>query len=362
MILPPQFQIRGMHTAIRDREVNRSDLSFTAIASFVSSSSTVSVTCPSTRKWCWRDQRPIQGRGVCNKLCGVSIIRSGEAMENALRACCKGSRSANCSSSVETRMACSCGKEARIHPRCHNQGSGRGHYESFRTTSPIDTCSARPNLSHERQRRRHRFASSAAFKRRRFSLTVMASAGVHHCTAIPANEGDHVRGRRRSRATIIRFFRASVNSAIVTLARRFHPSSSCNPERLNMAVIRGRRRQPCNCTQIFFYTLTTLSYSYNNHSIDHVFAFLFRDDSNSGGFRNSPSRFFARLLRERRHLFVVHVRILGPPRPLQRLLLTLLLFNRAYRLYLRIRASARPPSHAVEAPAARRAVVQLSVN
>ena len=24
-----------------------------------------------------------------NKLCGVSIIRSGESMENALRACCK---------------------------------------------------------------------------------------------------------------------------------------------------------------------------------------------------------------------------------------------------------------------------------
>ncbi|PNX80649.1 uridine kinase-like protein 5-like, partial [Trifolium pratense] len=26
----------------------------------------------------------------CSRLCGVSIIRSGESMENALRACCKG--------------------------------------------------------------------------------------------------------------------------------------------------------------------------------------------------------------------------------------------------------------------------------
>ena len=30
------------------------------------------------------------GVGYCKGLCGVSIIRSGEAMENALRDCCKG--------------------------------------------------------------------------------------------------------------------------------------------------------------------------------------------------------------------------------------------------------------------------------
>lgn len=30
------------------------------------------------------------GVGFCEGLCGVSIIRSGEAMENALRDCCKG--------------------------------------------------------------------------------------------------------------------------------------------------------------------------------------------------------------------------------------------------------------------------------
>jgi uridine kinase len=30
------------------------------------------------------------GVDFCKQLCGVSIIRSGESMENALRACCKG--------------------------------------------------------------------------------------------------------------------------------------------------------------------------------------------------------------------------------------------------------------------------------
>uniref|UniRef100_A0A453L7X8 uracil phosphoribosyltransferase n=1 Tax=Aegilops tauschii subsp. strangulata TaxID=200361 RepID=A0A453L7X8_AEGTS len=30
------------------------------------------------------------GVDFCKKLCGVSIVRSGESMENALRACCKG--------------------------------------------------------------------------------------------------------------------------------------------------------------------------------------------------------------------------------------------------------------------------------
>ena len=33
---------------------------------------------------------PYVGVDFAKKLCGVSTIRSGEAMENALRACCKG--------------------------------------------------------------------------------------------------------------------------------------------------------------------------------------------------------------------------------------------------------------------------------
>ena len=33
---------------------------------------------------------PYTGVDFAKKLCGVSIIRSGESMENALRACCKG--------------------------------------------------------------------------------------------------------------------------------------------------------------------------------------------------------------------------------------------------------------------------------
>jgi len=34
--------------------------------------------------------RQYVGVDFAKKLCGVSIIRSGESMENALRACCKG--------------------------------------------------------------------------------------------------------------------------------------------------------------------------------------------------------------------------------------------------------------------------------
>ena len=33
---------------------------------------------------------PYVGVDFAKRLCGVSIIRSGESMENALRACCKG--------------------------------------------------------------------------------------------------------------------------------------------------------------------------------------------------------------------------------------------------------------------------------
>lgn len=91
VVLPPQFQIRGMHTIIRDRRVNRSDFVFYSdriIRLVVEHGlghlpfSEQVVLTPTGDQY--------KGVTFCSKLCGVSIIRSGEAMENALRACCKG--------------------------------------------------------------------------------------------------------------------------------------------------------------------------------------------------------------------------------------------------------------------------------
>ena len=91
VVLPPQFQIRGMHTIIRDRHVNRSDFVFYSdrIIRLVVEHGLGHlpfnehiVTTPTGDQY--------KGVTFCSKLCGVSIIRSGEAMENALRACCKG--------------------------------------------------------------------------------------------------------------------------------------------------------------------------------------------------------------------------------------------------------------------------------
>ena len=91
VVLPPQFQIRGMHTIIRDRRVNRSDFVF------YSDRIIRLVVEHGLGHLPFREQVVLtptgdQYKGVtfCSKLCGVSIIRSGEAMENALRACCKG--------------------------------------------------------------------------------------------------------------------------------------------------------------------------------------------------------------------------------------------------------------------------------
>ena len=90
VVLPPQFQIRGMHTIIRDRRVNRSDFVFYSdriIRLVVEHGlghlpfSEQVVLTPTGDQY--------KGVTFCSKLCGVSIIRSGEAMENALRACCK---------------------------------------------------------------------------------------------------------------------------------------------------------------------------------------------------------------------------------------------------------------------------------
>ena len=91
VVLPPQFQIRGMHTIIRGRRVKRSDFVFYSdriIRLVVEHGlghlpfSEQVVLTPTGDQY--------KGVTFCSKLCGVSIIRSGEAMENALRACCKG--------------------------------------------------------------------------------------------------------------------------------------------------------------------------------------------------------------------------------------------------------------------------------
>lgn len=90
-ILPSTMQTRGMHTVIRDVSTCREDFVFyadrlcrlaieAALAALPFSEKTV--TTPTGDQY--------TGVGWCTKLCGVSIIRSGEAMENALRACCAG--------------------------------------------------------------------------------------------------------------------------------------------------------------------------------------------------------------------------------------------------------------------------------
>ncbi|KAK6913062.1 hypothetical protein RJ641_022663 [Dillenia turbinata] len=85
------FQIRGMHTLIRDVNTKKHDFVFYAdrlIRLIVEYGlghlpfSEKQVTTPTGSIY--------TGVVFCKRLCGVSIIRSGESMENALRACCKG--------------------------------------------------------------------------------------------------------------------------------------------------------------------------------------------------------------------------------------------------------------------------------
>eukprot|EP00884_Botryococcus_braunii_P007943 jgi/Botrbrau1/1714/Bobra.116_2s0056.1 len=90
-VIPSNFQIRGMHTIIRDRNTQTADFVFYADRllrlvveaglGFLPFSEKI-VTTPTGHTYV--------GVDFAKKLCGVSIIRSGESMENALRACCKG--------------------------------------------------------------------------------------------------------------------------------------------------------------------------------------------------------------------------------------------------------------------------------
>ena len=63
--------------------------------------------------------RQYVGVDFAKKLCGVSIIRSGESMENALRACCKGIKIGKI---LVHRCACCCFAVSHLRTDCRAGG------------------------------------------------------------------------------------------------------------------------------------------------------------------------------------------------------------------------------------------------
>ncbi|KAK8644063.1 hypothetical protein V6N13_013336 [Hibiscus sabdariffa] len=85
------FQIRGMHTLIRDSQTTKHDFVFYADRLIRLVVEHGLGHLPFTEKQVITPTGSVYtGVDFCKRLCGVSIIRSGESMENALRACCKG--------------------------------------------------------------------------------------------------------------------------------------------------------------------------------------------------------------------------------------------------------------------------------
>ncbi|KAL4336128.1 hypothetical protein GQ457_07G000560 [Hibiscus cannabinus] len=90
-VIQSTFQIRGMHTLIRDRDISKHDFVFYSDRLIRLVVEHGLGHLPFTEKQVITPTASIYtGVDFCKKLCGVSIIRSGESMENALRACCKG--------------------------------------------------------------------------------------------------------------------------------------------------------------------------------------------------------------------------------------------------------------------------------
>ncbi|KAM1111786.1 hypothetical protein ACFX2B_044120 [Malus domestica] len=90
-IIQSTFQIRGMHTLIRDREISKHDFIFYSDRLIRLVVEHGLGHLPFTEKQIITPTGSVYtGVDFCKKLCGVSIVRSGESMENALRACCKG--------------------------------------------------------------------------------------------------------------------------------------------------------------------------------------------------------------------------------------------------------------------------------
>ncbi|KAK1567755.1 hypothetical protein Q3G72_016216 [Acer saccharum] len=85
------FQIRGMHTLIRDVKTTKHDFVFYSDRLIRLVVENGLGHLPFTEKQIITPTGSVYtGVVFCKRLCGVSIIRSGESMENALRACCKG--------------------------------------------------------------------------------------------------------------------------------------------------------------------------------------------------------------------------------------------------------------------------------
>ncbi|KAH7292703.1 hypothetical protein KP509_29G081900 [Ceratopteris richardii] len=90
-VIQSTYQIRGMHTLIRDQETTKHDFVFYADRLIRLVVEHGLGHLPFTEKQVITPTGSVYtGVDFCKQLCGVSIIRSGESMENALRACCKG--------------------------------------------------------------------------------------------------------------------------------------------------------------------------------------------------------------------------------------------------------------------------------
>ncbi|CAA2976245.1 uridine kinase 5 [Olea europaea subsp. europaea] len=85
------FQIKGMHTLVRDAKTTKHDFVFYADRLIRLVVEHGLGHLPFTEKQIITPTGSVySGVVFCRRLCGVSVIRSGESMENALRACCKG--------------------------------------------------------------------------------------------------------------------------------------------------------------------------------------------------------------------------------------------------------------------------------
>lgn len=93
-VIPSSFQIRAMHTTLRSKTTTKNEFVFVAdrlirlvveaglgFLPFIEKT----IETPAGAAYCG-----VESVSISSSVCGVSIIRSGESMENALRACCQG--------------------------------------------------------------------------------------------------------------------------------------------------------------------------------------------------------------------------------------------------------------------------------
>ena len=240
-VIQNNFQIRGMHTIIRDRNSEISDFIFYAdrlIRVVVEAGlgllpfTEKSVLTPTGTRYI--------GVDFCRAICGVSLVRSGEAMETALRNCCKGIKIGKIL--IHRKGDGDMGKEIKYHRlpevRPHARAAAAGAPDPGWTTDPPPRRTRGPGPSTRRRRRTSTRGACSSWTRssRRATASCARSSSSATTTCPRATSSSSPSSRRRRGSTSSTAASRTSSSSRARSTRTWTPTAGSGPASASSAT------------------------------------------------------------------------------------------------------------------------------